>query len=165
MENPQFLYYLALGLMVLAETVRPGAFGKVLGGVAGVFLLSFAAYAYGMRQGWDIEAYDSYWMPSVQIGLRLAGFVFAIAVARNPVEHFTAALFVAMACVDALRLFDVLWAITWYRAIFFLSFAQLVTIAATADFHPIGRAVRTWAQRILSGLEMRAFAVWRHAWA
>lgn len=151
----EFTYYLLLGLMMLLEALRPGTFGRPLIVIVGTFFLSLTVYIYGVQNGLDLEAYNSMWMPGKQVWFRLGAFLLVIVLARRPLEHFVAVMFIAMATIDLLRLLDVLWAVTWWEAIFWCSIIQLLIVIGISEIHSVGRSLQAVSQRILKTFEMR----------
>lgn len=158
----EFAYYLLLGLMMLLEALRPSTFGRPLLVIVVTFFLSLTVYIYGVQSGFDLEAYNSMWMPGKQIWFRLGAFLLVVALARRPMEHFVGVMFIAMATIGLLRLLDVLWAVTWWEAIFWCSIIQLLIVIGISEIHSVGRSLQAVSQRILKTFEMR---VGRFGWA
>ncbi|TKD50232.1 hypothetical protein [Sphingomonas baiyangensis] len=134
MLNPQYVYYLAIGAVVLMEAgcglFGRRCFGRMAYVLGAAFAASYAGYAMGQ------------YLPAVQLVVHIAGFALGMVIARGLAGHVIAGIFFPMVTVDALRLWELVSPMTWWWAIYYMAMAQLVALGMGAEFHPLGRAIR-----------------------
>ena len=149
MQHPEAFYALAVGVAVATEAgfrvMRRDAFGPVVWVIAGVVALSWCAYWSGMD------------LPRAQLVLHCLGLVLGMVVARGFVGHVSAGLFFPMAMIDGLAILKGLTPAQWWWALFYIAVAQLIALGAGADFHPVGRSIRAWSDRVHQRFERLAW--------
>jgi hypothetical protein len=152
MQHPEYVYYMAIGLMATAEGVsrvlHRDLFGRVVWVLLAVFVASYAAYALGAA------------MPRAQLAFHVLGFIVGLAASKHLPGHIAAALFLPMVSVDLARIAELISAANWWWAIYYLALGQLVVLGVGSSAHRLGRWFRAWAARAIAGMEMRA-----HAWS
>lgn len=168
MHSPQYVYYLAIVIMAMAEAVLRArgreAFGRMAWVLVAVFAVSFAAYKLAPGLGFDPSDPDSIYMPWAQLGVHALGFLVGMMVCRHLPGHIAAAIFLPMASVDLFRIVGLISASSWWWAIYYLALAQFLTLAMGADLHPLGRWIRARAAKIIDRLEYRGLAAWSGRW-
>lgn len=78
-------------------------------------------------------------------------------VARGGVGLLAAGLFFPMAMAGAMNMLGLISDVTWWWTLFYIACAQLATLGAGANFHPVGRAIRRWSSEVHNHFERLAW--------
>lgn len=156
---PENLYIAALSLTAAVEWVffvtrifgatSRHAFGRVTWVIVAVAVSTYCADRLGMN------------LPAAQLALHSLAFIAGLIASRNLPGHIATAIFLPLASVDLCQIAGMVTPLNWWWAVWMLAMGQLIVLGAGADFHPIGKAMRAWGQRMTHWYERRSIALWR----